>query len=76
MKNITLSIPEDLLLRSRAYAERHHTTLNQLVRDMLNKVVLQKNPLDSLLEKSEQFAVTTQGATFNRQEVYDREVLR
>lgn len=76
MKNITLSIPEDLLIKSREYAQRHQTTLNQLVRDMLKRVVQQKNPVDSLLEKSEQFAVNTKGTTFNRDEIYDREVLR
>jgi metal-responsive CopG/Arc/MetJ family transcriptional regulator len=75
MKNVTLSIPEELLAMSREYAARHQTTLNQLVRDMLKKVVQQKNPVDSLLEKSEQFAVNTKGSSFNRDEIYDREVL-
>jgi hypothetical protein len=37
MKNVTLSIPEELLAMSREYAARHQTTLNQLVRDMLKK---------------------------------------
>jgi len=76
MKNITLSIHEELLAMSTEYASRHQTTLNQLVRDMLKKVVQQKNLVDNLLEKSEQFAVSTKGTSFNRDEVYDREVLR
>jgi hypothetical protein len=75
MKNVTLSIPEELLAMSREYAARHQTTLNQLVRDMLKKVVQQKNPVDSLLEKSEQFTVNTKGSSFDRDEIYDREVL-
>jgi len=35
MKNITLSIPEDLLEASRQYAAEHRTSVNQLVREML-----------------------------------------
>lgn len=76
MKNITLSIPDDLLAKSREYAQRHQTTLNQLVRDMLKRVVLQKNPIDNLLDKSDLYAVNTKGISFNREEIYDREVLR
>ena len=33
MKNITLAVDEETLAAGRAYAERHHTTLNALVRD-------------------------------------------
>ena len=40
MKNITLSIDEETLDAGRAYAQRHQTTLNALVRDLLAKTVL------------------------------------
>jgi DNA phosphorothioation-dependent restriction protein DptG len=39
MKNITLSIDEETLLAGRAYAERHQTTLNALVRELLARTV-------------------------------------
>lgn len=39
MKNITLAIDEETLDAGRAYAERHQTTLNALVRDLLAKTV-------------------------------------
>jgi hypothetical protein len=39
MKNITLSIDDDLLREGREYARRHHTTLNSLVREVLGKTV-------------------------------------
>lgn len=39
MKNITLAIDEETLAAGRAYAERHNTTLNALVRDLLARTV-------------------------------------
>lgn len=41
MKNITLALDEETLAAGRAYAERHQTTLNGLVRDLLAKTVHQ-----------------------------------
>jgi 2-oxo-4-hydroxy-4-carboxy--5-ureidoimidazoline (OHCU) decarboxylase len=39
VKNITLAIDEETLAAGRAYAERHRTTLNALVRDLLTRTV-------------------------------------
>ncbi len=39
MKNVTLSLPDDLLQKSRAYAKKHHTTLNELIRKLLRENV-------------------------------------
>jgi hypothetical protein len=40
MKNITLALDEDTLEAGRAYAHRHQTTLNALVRELLVKTVV------------------------------------
>ena len=40
MKNITLAIDEETLDAGRSYAQRHQTTLNALVRDLLVRTVL------------------------------------
>ena len=40
MKNITLALDDETLAAGRAYAERHQTTLNGLVRDLLARAVL------------------------------------
>ena len=40
MKNITLALDEETLAAGRAYAERHQTTLNALVRELLVKTVI------------------------------------
>ena len=39
MKNVTLALDDETLAAGRAYAERHQTTLNALVRDLLDKTV-------------------------------------
>lgn len=39
MKNITLALDEETLAAGRAYAERHHTTLNALVCNLLARTV-------------------------------------
>ena len=40
MKNITLALDEKTLEAGRAYAERHQTTLNALVRDLLARTTV------------------------------------
>jgi hypothetical protein len=37
-RNVTIALPEDLLARSRRYAEGHGTTLNNLIRTQLEKL--------------------------------------
>ena len=36
--NLTLSIEENALRHAREYAEKHHTSVNQLIRDHLNRL--------------------------------------
>jgi hypothetical protein len=40
MKNITLALDEETLDAGRAYAQRHQTTLNALVRELLVRTVV------------------------------------
>ena len=40
MKNITLALDEKTLDEGRAYARRHQTTLNAMVRELLIKTVV------------------------------------
>jgi hypothetical protein len=42
--NITLSADERLIARARAYAQAHGTTLNQLVRDYLQRITGELSP--------------------------------
>jgi len=40
MKNITLSLDDEIVEAGRTYAQRHQTTLNALVRELLVKTVI------------------------------------
>jgi hypothetical protein len=40
MKNVTLALDEETLDAGRAYAQRHQTTLNTLIRELLVKTVV------------------------------------
>lgn len=72
MKNITLSIPDDLLTRSREYAESHGKSLNKMVRELLSQVVNQSKPnYHELLDNNKDLEIDT-SVTFDRDELYDR----
>jgi len=75
MKNITLSISDELLLKSRSYAKKHNTSLNQIILDMLSNSVLGGNVIDSLLEKSDAYIVKSGHNKFDRDKLYDGRVL-
>jgi predicted nucleic acid-binding protein len=42
MKNVTLSLPEELLKKSREYAKKHGTSLNQLIREAIDIQILNR----------------------------------
>lgn len=74
MKNITLALDDETLAAGRAYAERHHTTLNALVRDLLARTV----HVDSAAAVEEMFRLMdaspghSRSARWTRDELYDR----
>ncbi len=76
MKNITLSMPDDLLRKGREYAEKHGTSLNQLIRDLLSNYIQgqQKTAIENLLKMSDQVSVKTKSIKWNRDEIYDRKI--
>jgi hypothetical protein len=53
MANITLSADEDLIAKVRAYAQARNTTLDQLVRDYLQRVTGQIDPQQAAEEFAE-----------------------
>ena len=75
MKNVTLSIDDNLLLRSRDYAKRNGTTLNELVRGLLRKNVNINTAAgkgEALLTCIEQATGDTKEWKWNREDLYDR----
>jgi len=76
MKNITLSIPDDLLMKSREYAAKHGTSLNRFIREFLKQIVQNedKTTIEKLLEKSDLYSTKTKPYKWNRDEIYDRKI--
>ena len=71
MANVTLSIPDDLLNRGRSYAQARGTSLNALVRELLDETV--SNPesaVDSMIERLRQSAGDSKGVKINREELH------
>jgi hypothetical protein len=74
MKNITLSIEEDTLKAGREYAQRHHTTLNALIRELLDRTVNPDRSAASreLIRLMEAFTGDSRGSRWNRSELHER----
>ncbi len=74
MKNITLAIDEETLAASREYAKRHGTTVNALVRQLLERTVQQdsKAKIEELLRLMDENPGDSGGWKWNREELYER----
>ncbi len=74
--NITLSADKNLIERARKYAKKHNTSLNNLVRDYLQKIV-GSSDINSIADEFENNAINYSGMSdpdykFNREEIYNR----
>ena len=75
MKNVTLSMPEDLLREARSYAQKRGITLNSMIRDLLKKRIranVNKNPSDYLDRFMDDLGIDTKNYKFNREEIHER----
>ncbi|MEY3897468.1 MAG: hypothetical protein RLZZ214_2989 [Verrucomicrobiota bacterium] len=71
MSNVTLSIPDDLLKRGRSFAQARGTSLNALIRKLLDETV--SNPdsaVDSMIERLRQSAGDSKGVKITREELH------
>lgn len=73
MKNVTLAIPDDLLVKAREYAKNHGTTLNEMIRDLLQKRVSpeEQNFIEKLEEFRKELKIDTK-VKYSRNELYER----
>ncbi len=74
MKNITLSIPDELLRSGREYAKNHHISLNSLVREVLAKTVSRpsgKNWLEECFNLMDKTKANSKGRKWKREDLYD-----
>ena len=73
MSNLTISIDDDLLKSGRQYAKKHHTSLNALIRKLLQETVTQnrQNWLDDCFDLMDESGANSHGKKWYRGELYD-----
>ena len=75
MSNVTLAIDDDLLAAARRYAQDHGTTLNALVRKVLEQTVQPR--VDSWFDDFERVADESRGNSrgrrWSREELHERQ---
>ena len=79
MRNITLAVEDEVLAEVRKYAAANNTTVNALVRDYLNRLATFENRAakakEELLKLAEESTLDLGTWKWNREELYDRNVL-
>lgn len=72
MKNITLSIDDEVLLAGREYARQHNMSFNVLVRRLIEQTVVQKQTrwLDDTFSLMDRANVSSSGDYWNREDLY------
>jgi plasmid stability protein len=73
MPNITISLDEDLLRAGRQYAKKHNTSVNALIRKILEQTVKSQSNdwLDQCFNMMDQAEVNSQGKRWKREDLYD-----
>lgn len=77
--NITLAIDERLIERARKLAQSEGTSLNQMIRDLLEEATGASTPEARLAELERLWAeepVESSARSWRREDAYDRSVLR
>lgn len=73
MPNITISLDEDLIKSGRRYAEMHKTSLNAIIRGLLEQTV--KNQSEQWLQECFQLMdraeADSRGQRWKREDLYD-----
>ncbi len=74
--NITLSADKDLINKSRLYAKKYKTTLNNLVREYLKRIT-NESESKNIVQEFENLARSGGGKSsdnykFSRDDIYDR----
>jgi hypothetical protein len=74
MPNVTISLNEKLLKAGRQYAEKHQTSLNALIRRLLEQTVQTESGdwIDDCFGKMDSLKVDSKGCRWSREELYDR----
>ena len=73
MPNITISLDKDLLKSGRQYAEKHGTSLNALIRKMLEQTVKSESEdwLEECFQLMDRANANSRGRCWKREDLYD-----
>ena len=77
--NVTLSVDEKVLARARAFAHERGTSVNQLIREYLERLTGAGGPGDVVVELERLWSEhegRSGGWKWNREELYDRPAFR
>jgi len=79
-RNLTLVIPEELLLKARVQAAHEGTSVNEIVRNLLEGYVGRSARLETAVEELIRIGRSSKsemgGRTWTRMDAYDRKVFR
>ncbi len=72
MPNITISLDEELLKSGRRYAEKHQTSMNALIRKLLEQTVRSQSDdwLEECFRLMDRAGGNSEGRKWNREELY------
>ncbi|MFO7871671.1 MAG: DUF6364 family protein [Kiritimatiellia bacterium] len=74
MKNVTIALDEDVVNAGREYARQHHTSLNNMIRELLERTVMRKSnesACEKFFELADKAGGDSRGWRWNREELYD-----
>jgi len=73
MTNVTISLDNTLLEKGRKYAQKQHTSLNRLIRNLLSQTVVEEKQdwLDDCFKLMDKAKGKSQGKKWKREELYD-----
>jgi hypothetical protein len=73
MPNITISLDDDLLKAGRRYAKKHNTSVNAIIRKLLEQTVKPQSEdwLDECFKLMDQAEINSRGRRWKREDLYD-----
>ena len=74
MRNVTVSMPDSMLQKSRQYAKERHVSLNSLIRDLLMKTVMRSSKgqfLNETFKLMDRAKGNSKGQKWTRESLYD-----
>jgi hypothetical protein len=74
VKNVTIALNEKTLAAGREYARAHHTSLNNLIRELVEKATSQTSSdtwLKEFFELGDKAKGNSRGAKWKREDIYD-----